>query len=108
MTARSYTVAKGDTSPIWRVGHLDADGNELTLDGNYSCTIAVKGTAISRAVIEKDADSKRFLAALAAVETDQLEAGKSYTVAVQLDNGATTPPLSTERCFTLFIKEGVI
>lgn len=102
-------VAIGDTGPVWQVGHFEDQANDYaTLDSNYTCRLAVIGTAISRAVAVKTADSKFFVAALTAVETAALVRGGLYDVRVQIENLTLVPPMSKEIQFLVFMKNSGI
>jgi hypothetical protein len=105
------TVRRGDTSVIWRVGHKDENGDFLSVaDGSgYACKVKIKDTAIPvRTVTARDADQKVFLVALLPAETDLLVAGRSYTVAIQIDNTTLIPQLSREKWVDLYVTEAAI
>jgi hypothetical protein len=100
-------VAVGDTGPVYQVGHFDDEaGDWSTLGVNYTCSLAVIGTAISRTVSTKTGDSKFFVASLTPVETATLVRGQIYMVCVQINNSTLTPALAKEVQFPIFMTLG--
>lgn len=102
----------GDSSPIWEVAfQTSAEGvtpiELATLDGTYSCRIAVQGTAIDRAITEKTADNKYFRAWLTPAETLQLTPGIKM-VGIQIKNDSLTPPLVLEYQVVLNVSQGIV
>jgi hypothetical protein len=96
--AEIYRCLAGDTSDIWDLGfQLSADDEPLVLaplDANFTCTVAVEGTAISRAVTLKNAANDRFRIALTASETATLEKKQDYVVNLKISNATLSPPLA--------------
>lgn len=101
------SIYKGDTAGPWNVGHKLDDGTLATLTGSYSCTIKVSGTAIERAVTDKNGGNTRFIAALTPTETDTLPAGQ-YVLALEVANATLTPPLKVETHIILTVLDQVV
>lgn len=110
--AANTTLLIGDSSPIWEVAfQTSAEGvtpvELATLDGNYSCRIAVQGTSIDRVVTEKTADNKYFRAWLTPAETLTLTPGIKM-LGIQIKNDSLVPPLVLEYQVVLNIAQGVV
>lgn len=101
-------VSKGDSSPVWLFGHLDANGVNLNLSTGYTCKMAVKGTEIARDITTLADDNLAFLVSLTAAETATLTVGEAYVVGMQLENAAYTPALVMERHERIFIIDNVV
>ena len=91
----------GDTSGVWELGFVTSAAGVkpvvlADLDGNFSCRIAVQGTAMAaRAVTVKTGDNLRFRAWLTPAETLALGPG-DYVVGIELRNPTLVPPLVKE------------
>lgn len=101
-------IAKGDSSPVWHFGHLDADGNQLSLASGYTCKVAVEGTAIARTITARTADDLYYLVSLTAAETATLTVDQVYNVGMQLENPSYSPALVQERRERIFIQSNIV
>lgn len=97
----------GDTSDILELG-VQMNPKHIppkvlaTLDGNYTCKIAVVGATppINRSVPNKTADNLYFRGWLTPAETATLGVG-DHVVGMQISNSTLTPPLVKEKQWTL-------
>ncbi len=101
-------VFKGDTGPVWNVGHFDESANDWAdISGvEYVCNLAIVGTAVSRAIVARTADNKFFVASLTTAETASLVEGVTYDVRVQISNATLNPAMSKELSFPVFVLSG--
>lgn len=103
MTSRYLAeLSSGDTSDVWEVGFVTSPPGVrpavlAVLDGNFTCRIAVQGTALvsPREVTVKNAAGTRFRAWLTPAETRALGPG-DWVVGIELSNPALSPPLVKE------------
>lgn len=102
MVTKKFTIYQGDTGPLWSIGFDD----ERVLT-NYTCAVAVRGTAISRAVVTQNGAGTRFLVQLTPTETGTLSR-QTYVVGIQVSNATTTPPFVKETHVELAIQEQVV
>ena len=101
-------VAKGDSSPVYRLGHLDADGNQLNVSAGYVCKMAVEGTAIARTITDLSDDDFFFLVSLTAAETATLNEDRCYIIGMQLENPSYLPALVQEQRARIFVKSNIV
>ncbi len=96
-------IIQGDISDLIHAGL--ADGSAM--DSNYTCTVKVQGTSISRAVTDKTGDNVYFVVQLEPDETVLLRPG-SYILAIRITNTTLTPDFSRETQIRLDVIEKVI
>lgn len=102
ITAPRQTIVAGETTDHWEIGLVtSAPGVQpqvlAELDDNFTCRLVVSGapTPIDRAITDKNATGRRFLAWLTAEETAQLGEG-TWRVAIAFANPTLLPPLARE------------
>ena len=108
-------IKQGNTGPLWRVGvkERDADGNltgnyvDLT---NYTCQVAclTASPPIDRPETNMSSDDQRFLVQLTPAETATMEASKTHTVAVEIENTNLTPEFNIEVHLDLQVDPSII
>ena len=101
-------IFRGDTGPVWNVGHFDESANDWAdISGvSYVCNLVIVGTAVSRAIVARTADNKFFVASLTTAETAGLVEGVTYDVRVQISNATLNPAMSKEISFPVFVLSG--
>lgn len=108
MSIITENIAKGDTSTVWRLGHLDADGVNLDVSAGYVCKMAVEGTVIARTITAISDDNLYYLVSLTAAETATLAENRTYMVGMQLENSSYTPALVQETRQRIFITPNIV
>lgn len=94
--AEVYRCLAGDVSDIWEIGfQTSADDEPLVLavlDVNFTCSISVPASALTRAITDKNVTNNRFRASLTAAETNTLGAG-DHIVHLKISNPTLSPAL---------------
>jgi len=112
----SKRIKQGNISPLWRVGvqeytvdGVPITGQMVTLDMNYTCTVACTTAvpALERAVTTKSSDDKRFLVQLTPTETLTMGVGQ-HIIAIEVENTTLTPPFRVEDHVELVIEQEYI
>ena len=97
---QTYEVTQGDIGDLILAGLND----NSAMDGNYTCTVAVQGTTVSRAVTDKSGDTTSFLVQLSTTETAGLRAG-TYQMAIKIVNTTLTPVFTKTEYLRLDVVE---
>jgi len=109
-TLETFRAFTGDVTDIWEIGFQTSEDPDplvlADLDVNFTCKVAVQGSAIDRAVTVKTGDNKRFRVWLTAAETEALGRG-DHRVAIQLRNDTLAPPLDKQTQFILRLADGI-
>jgi hypothetical protein len=99
---------RGDTGPVWHIGHFDDAANDWAdISGaDYVCTLVIVGPGTTRLIVARTADNKFFVASLTAAETAAMVEGVTYDVRVQISNATLNPAMSKELSFPVFVLSG--
>lgn len=101
-----YRCLAGDGSDIWEIGfQTSADDEPLalaSLDGNFSCTLSVPASGITRAITDKNVANNRFRASMTAAETATLGPG-DHIVHLKITNATLNPALARTKQLLLRI-----